>query len=268
MEQLPRPIPWVGGLESQEILFLHCSPLSSELAGLPKWDSLLWPKSEILSFDYGEYLKANVNQSQEDLLAESHYLSAKSKRGNGYSRDLKSIIRFADEMSNVIFKNEREDLFLGLRFAVVNLVRCPSHSKKAILRAADFCSKTWLLPTLIASKAKIVFVLGQKPAQVICNTFPEQVPQNWGSFRTDSRRHGQGFWPRTKGDLQERLNSGRWKTQDQLENTFKLNLGDKSLLMVFHSTPGAGALWSTRLHTNLLSEEVVAYWRDFLLRQD
>lgn len=267
-ERLPRPIPWIGDIDKELILFLHCSPNSHNYPNYPMWHSSDWIKEQVISFNYRETLDSTNELLPLNGLDESNEIDKETREISRNSNGMKSINKFANNMTQQILGEYQGSNVSEDRFSIVNLVRCPSSSKRAILKATNYCSSNWLIPTLEASSAKIVFVLGQKPAAVLCSTFPDQVPQDWGQFAEGPQGYGKGFWPRSKGDLQEVLNSGHWNLDSQLKNTFCLNFGDRMILFVFYSTPGSGILWSIKDHPELVSEELIAYWRSFVLEEN
>lgn len=263
LEELPRPIPWSGNIESSKILFLHCSPYESAKVLIPRWDSSSYHPNEITNFDYSDAFE-NPDLVKDEV---AHGSDLKENSEISKTNQTKIIAKFAKEMSTLIMGVENHEDCDEKQFSIFNLVRCSSPSKRAILKAIDFCSQNWLTPTLLASGAELVFVLGHKPAKIIAQAFPNQVPSDWGSFQTQSGNFGKGFWPRSKGDLQERFYAGQWKFENQKFNSFQLILGERKFLIVFHGTPGAGSIWSFRQHSNLISDELIDYWRSFISRR-
>jgi len=232
------------------------------------WHSSDWIKEQVITFNYRETLDSTNELLPINGLDELNEFDKETREISRNSNGMKSITKFANNMTQQILGEYQGSNVSEDRFSIVNLVRCPSSSKRAILKATNYCSSNWLIPTLEASSAKIVFVLGQKPAAVLCSTFPDQVPQDWGQFAEGPQGYGKGFWPRSKGDLQEVLNSGHWNLDSQLKNTFCLNFADRMILFVFYSTPGSGMLWSIKDHPELVSEELIAYWRRFVLEEN
>lgn len=264
LEKLPRPIPWVGDIHQKELMFLHCSPNIPDILTIPTWEDAPWPVTEVVNFEHNTH--SQPYKLELKTFDRSKHESNKSNTEKQTFRLDRQILlfKFAQEISNLILENKKDEVQAEADFTLVNLVRCPSKSKSAILGALNFCSTNWLLPTILESKSKIIFVLGQKPASVLSRLFPDQVPVNWGSFSSQGKKYGQGFWPRSKGDLQDNLTNGAWDFQHQKKNTFRLKLGDRVILVVFYSTPGSGALWSIKNHPSLVSKELIAYWRYFL----
>jgi hypothetical protein len=111
----------------------------------------------------------------------------------------------------------------------------------------------------MATSAKLIFVLGVKPATHFRTLF-RGIPDTWG-MGTGSV----GVWPKSNQELVEMRKSGDWTVGDQLKHTIEMDLGGKTRTVVWFPRPGRPA-WPRSLSGDNcpIDSEVMQVWRNKL----
>jgi hypothetical protein len=257
-----RPEAWAGNLNDAKILFLGSNPSFSEDEIFPDYKEE-WANEKLRDFgarrfEGTEERPFGANEQVDLKLRDRIYLK------NGKLNEKTKVTHWNEIRGNVaaILGRDKEDVTPNKDYVMTELVHCKSRDEVGVPEALSFCTQKFFQSIMSASSAKLVFVLGVKPASHFRTLFRE-VPNSWGVGTDSLGTHG--VWPRSNKELQEMRATGLWSASHQLKHTFQMSLGGTERTVVWFPRPGRPA-WPRSLNGENcpIDLEVLEFWRSKL----
>ena len=251
-----RPEGWTGTLESAPIMFLASNPSFDPLEAYPDWTSD-WPTERLLPFATDRFgaSEARPFGATDDADPDRTYRTdtSLSRRVNHWAivRHL-AATTLGRDVSEV---SARDD------YVMTELVHCKSFNEVGVPDALTTCAATWLDKIFRVSPAKIVFVLGVKPAKHLVELIPT-IPETWGAWSVSGQKRGD--WPSTRDELVQRTATGSWGPAQQRKHTTTLTLGGRERTFVWLPRGGSSIPWSLWADPPVVDSSVIAEWRSVL----
>ena len=256
-----RPEAWTGNLEMAKVLVLASNPSFDKNEHFPDWSSN-WCSEQIIDFAANRFGSKNRTYGAVDgpLIGDADKTIGKkgelSKSRVKYWKHVRALV------AAILDKPENETSAIT-DYVMTELVHCKSENEIGVPKALDKCADKWFEKILEISPARLILVLGGKPARHLTKIYPE-IPNDWGRWSNDKNDKGKGAWPRTRNDLDILIKENKWTIENQLRNYTKLNISGSERLVVFLGRPGGGDLCSIREHSDLVNPQVLQEWRKYI----
>ena len=150
------PSPWVGQIHRAPILFVSSNPSISETEHHPTWR-----RSAGFRIDYFEnhFIGGRKEWTQGGVRT--------LQRDGSYSRAVKFFSGIKRHAEEILGGDPRP----GTDYALTYVVRCKSRDEIGVRRAADECSSLHLKRTIVAAKARLIVVLGNRAHDAVSREF-------------------------------------------------------------------------------------------------
>lgn len=149
-KQLPEP--WNGDIENSKILFVSSNPSINE--------NEIYPLESWKDIDIIDFFQNRFSDSKDYV---KNFLYPKHK--NGYAQNWVRYWGFIRSISRKLF--DRQNVIPGVDYALMEIVRCKSHSEYGVSEALDVCTEKYLNRTLALSKAKLIVAIGDKSRDIL-----------------------------------------------------------------------------------------------------
>lgn len=256
-----RPEAWTGNLDIAKILVLASNPSFDKNEHFPDW-STNWSEEEIVDFATNRFGSRKRSYGAVDGPSIDDADKTIGKNGNLSKSRVKYWKHIRSLVAIILEKAETETSAVS-DYAMTELVHCKSENEIGVSKALDKCASKWFEKIMEISPAKLILVLGGKPAKHLTNLYPE-IPADWGRWSDSKSKKGKGLWPRTRADLDLLIRSNNWTVQSQLKNATKLHIAGQERLVVFLGRPGGGDLCSIKEHSDLVDPQVIQEWRKYI----
>ena len=194
------PEPWSGHLSLAPILFLSSNP-SIGPAAYDQYPRATWDDEPIIeSFEYrfGGRPRSSIEQG-------IYHASPASPRGR---RGVKFWIAVRARAAEILEKPTSQ-LVPGTDYALSEVVRCKSRDEVGVAEALATCVREYLEPTLEASVASLIVVLGAQARRVISDRYGlESGVLVHGPLQVASRLRQIAFLPHPSGRAPRKTFSG------------------------------------------------------------
>ena len=234
-------------------MVLASNPSFSEIEAYPTWQQE-WDKSKLEEF--------GADRFTSDESRGFGAIDSKKNRDRTINLDgtfSKQVAYWTEIRGRVaeILGKDRSQTSAITDYVMTELVHCKSHSEFGVSESLKQCSDLWLDRIMALSPAKLVIVMGVKPAKHLIELFPE-IPNTWGCWKEDDGTI-RSFWP-NKISLASDIKSGKWNFDSQKLHTVELEMGGKLRKVVWLPRPNSSYI--RNLSTpGLIDERLFAYWR-------
>jgi len=256
-----RPEAWTGDLEKAKIVVLASNPSFDKKELFPDW-SIDWSEENIIDFAVNRFgsKKRKYGATDGPALKDADKTIGKdgalSKKRVKYWKHIRNLIA-------TILEKEENETSAVTDYVMTELVHCKSEKEAGVPRALDKCAEKWFEQIMAISPARLILILGGKPAKHLAKLYPE-IPEDWGRWADRKTNKGKGSWPRTRTDLDRLIKKNQWSVTDQLKNSVVLNIAGIDRLVVFLGRPGGGDLCSMTEHPDLVDPYVIREWRKYI----
>ena len=254
-----RPEAWAGNLHDAKILFLGSNPSFSEDEVFPDYKEG-WENEKLRDFGARRFEGSDdrpfgANEKVDLKLRDRIYLK------NGKLNEKTKVTHWNEIRGNAaaILGKDKADVTPNKDYVMTELVHCKSREEIGVPEALSFCTQKFFHNILMATSAKLIFVLGVKPATHFRSLF-HGIPDTWGMGSGSV-----GVWPKSNQELIEMRKSGVWSAAHQLKHTIEMDLGGISRTVVWFPRPGRPA-WPRSLSGDNcpIDAEVMQIWRSKL----
>jgi len=156
------PEPWSGHLSDAPILFLSSNPS----IGSPTYEQ--YPRASWDDESITNYFECRFGGHQLSSVKQGIYNagpgSTRSARGTAYWIAVRS--RAAE-----LLCKSRSQVVAGTDYALTEVVRCKSKNEVGVAEALSTCVGRYLEPTLAASAASVLVVLGASAKRAVCEKY-------------------------------------------------------------------------------------------------
>ncbi len=262
--QLHRPEAWTGDLSKAPILFLASNPSFDKNENFPSWDSNIWSDEEVSDFGSNRFA---ASESRKYGATDSRLVDMQDRTiglDSSLSGKVDHWVWVRKYVAMVLGKSLEETSAID-DYVMTELVHCKSPSEQGVLKALNTCSEKWFEKIMFESPAKLIFVAGAKAGEAFARIYSKDVPETWGSWSNSQVGKGKGFWPKSKAVLDESVVDGRWSVQNQMLNSVEIEIGGINRLAIYIARPNRGAsIYAPWAHKNLIADEVLTHWRNYL----
>lgn len=155
MFQLPEP--WVGEIDHAPILFISSNPSIDQQEQFPINDEAKWPAEVITDFFECRFTSKR-----------GWVMSGKVLRKDGSRGDWVRFWASARNRACEILQKGKDDVRIGIDFALTEVVHCKSRNEVGVSEAREFCSDRYLERILNISAANLLIVYGVTAREAIC----------------------------------------------------------------------------------------------------
>ncbi len=256
-----RPEAWTGDLEKAKIVVLASNPSFDIKESFPDW-SKDWSEENIIDFAVNRFGSKDRKYGATDVPTLEDADKTIGRDGSISSKRVKYWKHIRNLVATILEKEENQTSAVT-DYVMTELVHCKSESEIGVAKALNFCAEKWFDQLMSISPAKLILILGGKPARHLANIYPE-IPADWGRWSDKKSNKGKGSWPRTRTDLDRLIQNHHWSVEKQLKNSVVLNIAGIDRLVVFLGRPGGGDLCSMSEHPDLVDPAVIALWRKYI----
>ena len=256
-----RPEAWTGDLETAKIVVLASNPSFDKKELFPDW-SADWKTENIIDFAVNRFGSSQRKYGATDgpKIKDADKTIGKdgglSKKRVKYWKHIRGLVA-------TILEKEESQTSAVTDYVMTELVHCKSEKEAGVPKALDKCAEKWFEQIMAISPARLILILGGKPAKHLAKLYPE-IPDDWGRWSDKKSTKGKGFWPRTRTDLDRLIRKDLWSIEHQLKNSVVLNIAGIDRLVVFLGRPGGGDLCSMTEHPDLVDPNVLTEWRKYI----
>jgi uracil-DNA glycosylase len=256
--QLHRPEAWTGDLENAPIMIVASNPSFNADEAFPDWTGD-WSDEEITRFAAERFLSSparpfGATDGPELSKADRVYLK------NGLPSPGKHVAYWREirrRVSEILGKNI-EDVSAHTDYVMTELVHCKSEKEIGVEEALSHCAQKWTEKIFELSPAKLIVVMGKKPAMKMLELFPN-IPDTWGAWKDAGTQRGD--WPTSKKDLTNRKSEGTWTSEQQAKHSVQIVLGGIERTLIWLPRPNSSYPRSLDGEHAAVSEEIVSTWR-------
>ena len=155
--------PWVGRIHRAPILFVSSNPSISATEQHPTWR-----KSDDFRIDYFEN---HFGRGQKEWTRDG---VRTLQRDGSYSRPVRFFSGIKRHAEEILGRAARP----GTDYALTYVVRCKSRDEVGVRGAAFECSSLYLKRTIIAAKARLIVVLGNRAHDAVSREFGVVADRN------------------------------------------------------------------------------------------
>ena len=258
-----RPEAWTGQLSVAPVMFVASNPSFDINENFPNWSEDIWPEDQISEFgadrftnlysrgfgatDIGAYDGPDRTIGLEGLLSKpvSHW-------------------KWVRNFVGLILGKDYSDTSAITDYVMTEFVHCKSPNEQGVwAKSLSVCSSRYFERILEISPAKLIFIAGVKAGKSFAESYPDLVPDDWGSWANSHK--GKGRWPLTKEALDQMHAAGEWELPIQMKNSFDAVIGGKIRTFIYVARPGGGGgLNAPWVHENLVHPKLIEYWRSKL----
>lgn len=145
LDEFHLPEPWDGPLESAPILFISSNP---SLGGSEEYPHWTWPDEHVVDF-----FENRFGGGRKAWVVGGRSLQVDGSRPVRSTHYWSAIQRRAEELVGPACRP-------GIDYAVTEIVRCKSWNEKGVGSATDECVRRFLDPTIAASGADVLVLVG------------------------------------------------------------------------------------------------------------
>ena len=262
---LHRPEAWTGALDKAKILFLASNPSFNPDEAFPDY-SPVWSEEDILSFatkrfvptdarGFGAVDMPNLQQADRVILKNGKVAQG---RPVPYWREVRG--RVAEILDKDISQVSADE-----DYVMTELVHCKSFNEIGVPDSLAFCNGKWMNKILMNSPARLIIVMGKKPAEKVLEVI-NGIPSTWGSWKDEKSGLKRGDWPNSNSDLQERTKNGSWAYEDQKKHSVVTNVGGLERLLIWLPRPNSSLPRTLTGLNPCISKKLLNEWRDFLTK--
>jgi hypothetical protein len=258
--KIHRPEAWTGDLRKAPIVVLASNPSFDPDEAFPDWSGN-WSEDAIIQFatdrfgaserrPYGATDGPPLNQADCTF------------KMDGTRSDVVLYWRKIRRQIASILGKSPDSVSARDDFVMTELVHCKSQSEFGVPEALRTCTELWMNRIFEHSPAKLLIIMGKKPAVEFLQLFP-QIPDTWGCWKDYKTGLQRGEWPKSKADLARRIAEGRWTAQDQLDHSVVLEIGGLDRTVIWMPRPlDVGHVSSIAVHPDLYDAHVLHHWRE------
>ena len=256
-----RPEAWTGDLKRAKIVVLASNPSFDKKELFPDW-STDWTEENIIDFAVNRFGSKQRKFGATDGLIIKDADKTIGKDGSLSKKRVKYWKHIRNLVATILEKEESQTSAIS-DYVMTELVHCKSEKEAGVPKALDRCAQKWFDQIMSISPARLILILGGKPARHLAKLYPE-IPDDWGRWSDKKSYKGKGHWPRTRADLDQLIKKNQWSAEHQLKNSVVVKIAGIDRLVVFLGRPGGGDLCSMTEHPDLVDPKVLKEWRNFI----
>jgi len=261
-----RPEAWTGALDKAKIIFLASNPSFNPNEAFPDY-SPNWSEKQILDFatkrftttderGYGAVDAPNMLEADRVILQNGKVAQG---RPVPYWREVRG--RVAE-----ILNKDISEVSADHDYVMTELVHCKSFNEIGVPESLAFCNEKWMNRIFLNSPARLVIVMGKKPAEKVLEVIPG-IPDSWGAWKDQNSGLTRGDWPKSNQDLQSRIENGSWALEDQRKHSVVRTVGGLERLLIWLPRPNSSLPRTLSGPNACISEELLNEWQEFLTKE-
>jgi len=261
-----RPEAWTGALDKAKIIFLASNPSFNPNEAFPDY-SPNWSEKQILDFatkrftstderGYGAVDAPNMLEADRVILQNGKVAQG---RPVPYWREVRG--RVAE-----ILNKDISEVSADHDYVMTELVHCKSFNEIGVPEALAFCNAKWMNRIFMNSPARLVIVMGKKPAEKVLEVIPG-IPDSWGAWKDQNSGLTRGDWPKSNQDLHNRIKNGTWALEDQKKHSVVRTVGGLERLLIWLPRPNSSLPRTLSGPNACISEELLNEWQEFLTKE-
>ncbi len=261
-----RPEAWTGALDKAKIIFLASNPSFNPNEAFPDY-SPNWSEKQILDFATKRFVSTDERGygavDAPNMLEADRVILQNGKVAQGrpvpYWREVRG--RVAE-----ILNKDISEVSADHDYVMTELVHCKSFNEIGVPESLAFCNAKWMNRIFLNSPARLVIVMGKKPAEKVLEVIPG-IPDSWGAWKDQNSGLTRGDWPKSNQDLHNRVKNGTWALEDQKKHSVVRTVGGLERLLIWLPRPNSSLPRTLSGPNACISEELLNEWQEFLTKE-